>query len=60
MFFKKEKKEIIIGIRKCNCGCDGYDKGNFTDIVHCNNCGALYTIYPGIVNPVAKITYKVN
>ena len=60
---KEEKKEFsfphIKAIKYCSCETKEYTKcPYFVDMVHCVNCGKIYSIAYYIKNPVAEIAYR--
>ena len=57
MFKLKKERTMVKHIRQCQCGASGVGPSTFYDLVNCQNCGLLYYIGPGVVNPIARIEY---
>ena len=49
---KTTTKRVLMPQRACVCGHRSYGTGAFSDLLHCNGCGAVY--YIDIPQPVAK------
>jgi hypothetical protein len=50
----KKEKYRLVPLKPCSCGYLGISSSRFDDVVHCENCGIVHYIGPGVTNRIAQ------